>query len=116
MPCEVRIISGRELQALFDSDPKMMLHRSALPLATNGTQERADTEEPIQDGLWARPRPLPLHRPQPLPSAHRPLSAGGADALAEGHRLVPQHHAQLSEHTPQGNDVRSKSRGLLKTS
>ena len=26
MPCEVRIISGRELQALFDSDPKMMLH------------------------------------------------------------------------------------------
>lgn len=25
MPCEVRIISGRELQALFDSDPKMML-------------------------------------------------------------------------------------------
>ena len=24
-PCEVRIISGRELQALFDSDPKMML-------------------------------------------------------------------------------------------
>lgn len=23
MPCEVRIISGRELQALFDSDPKM---------------------------------------------------------------------------------------------
>ena len=26
MPCEVRIISGRELQALFNSDPKMMLH------------------------------------------------------------------------------------------
>ena len=26
MPCEVRIISGRELQALFDSDSKMMLH------------------------------------------------------------------------------------------
>lgn len=26
MPCEVRIISGLELQALFDSDPKMMLH------------------------------------------------------------------------------------------
>ena len=26
MPCEVRIISGRELQALFDSNPKMMLH------------------------------------------------------------------------------------------
>ena len=26
MPCEVRIISGRELQVLFDSDPKMMLH------------------------------------------------------------------------------------------
>ncbi len=25
MPCEVRVISGRELQALFDSDPKMML-------------------------------------------------------------------------------------------
>ena len=44
MPCEARVISGRELQALFDSDPKMMLHRSALPLATNGTQERADTE------------------------------------------------------------------------
>ena len=26
MPCEVRVISGRELQTLFDSDPKMMLH------------------------------------------------------------------------------------------
>ena len=26
MPCEVCVISGRELQALFDSDPKMMLH------------------------------------------------------------------------------------------
>ena len=26
MPCKVRIISGKELQALFDSDPKMMLH------------------------------------------------------------------------------------------
>ena len=26
MPCEVRVISGRELQALFDNDPKMMLH------------------------------------------------------------------------------------------
>ena len=26
MPCEVRIISGQELQALFDSDSKMMLH------------------------------------------------------------------------------------------
>ncbi len=38
-------------------------------------------------------------------------AAGGADALAEGHRLVPQHHAQLSEHTPQGNDVRNESRG-----
>ena len=25
MPCEVRNISGQELQALFDSDPKMML-------------------------------------------------------------------------------------------
>ena len=50
--------------------------------------QRADTEEPIQDGLWARPRPLPLHRPQPLPSSDGPLSAGGADALAEGHRLV----------------------------
>ena len=73
--------------------------------------QRADTEEPVQDGLWARPRPLPLHRPQPLPSAHRPLSSGGADALVEGHRLVPQHHAQLSEHTPQGNDVRNESRG-----
>jgi len=57
--------------------------------------QRADTEEPIQDGLWARPRPLPLHRPHPLPSAHRPLSAGGADALAEGHRLVPQYHTHL---------------------
>ena len=26
MPCKVCIISGRELQELFDSDPKMMLH------------------------------------------------------------------------------------------
>ncbi len=25
MPCEVRVISGQELQALFDNDPKMML-------------------------------------------------------------------------------------------
>ena len=89
----------------------MMLHRSALPLATNGTQERADTEEPVQDGLCPRPRPLPLHRPQPLPPSARTLSAGGADALAEGHRLVPQHHAHLPEQTPQGNDVRNESRG-----
>ena len=73
MPCEVRIISGRELQALFDSDPKMMLHRSALPLATNGTRERADTDEPVQDGLCPRPRSLPLHRPQPLPPSTRTL-------------------------------------------
>ena len=94
----------------------MMLHRSALPLATNGTQERADTEEPVQDGLLPRPRPLPLHCPQPLPPTARTLSAGGADALAQGHRLVSQRHAHLPEQTAQGNDVRSKSRGLLKTS
>lgn len=72
----------------------------------DGEDGREDTQEPVQDGLWTRPRPLPLHRPQPLPSAHRPLSAGGADALAEGHRLVPQHHAHLPEQTPQGDYIR----------
>ena len=96
MPCEVRIISGRELQALFDSDPKMMLHNVR-----------------ILKNLFKMVygRDLDHYRPQPLPPTARPLSAGGADALAEGHRLVPQHHAQLSEHTPQGNDVRNESRG-----
>ena len=39
----------------------------------------------------------------PLPSAHRPLSAGGADALAEGHRLVPQNLTHLSEQDTQRN-------------
>lgn len=34
MPCEVRIISGRELQALFDSDPKMMLHNVRISKGT----------------------------------------------------------------------------------
>ena len=53
---------------------------------------------------------LPLHRPQPLPSAHRPLSAGGADALAEGHCLVPQHHAHLPEQTTQGDYIRAGKR------
>ena len=72
----------------------------------DGEDGREDPEEPVQDGLWARPRPLPLHRPQPLPSAHRPLSSGGADALVEGHRLVPQHHAHLPEQTPQGDYIR----------
>jgi hypothetical protein len=72
----------------------------------DGEDEREDPEEPVQDGLWARPRPLPLHRPQSLPSAHRPLSSGGADALVEGHRLVPQHHAHLPEQTPQGDYIR----------
>ena len=74
----------------------------------DGEDGREDPEEPVQDGLWTRPRPLPLHRPQPLPSAHRTLSAGGADALVEGHRLVPQHYAQLSEHTPQGAHLRQR--------
>ena len=103
---------------------KYMVHRSATKetlgsskndeegrSATKETLATKGTQEPVQDGLWARPRPLPLHRPQPLPSAHRPLSSGGADALAEGHRLVPQHHAHLPEQTPQGNDVRNESRG-----
>jgi len=44
----------------------------------------------------------------PLPPSARTLSAGGADALTEGHRLVPQHHAQLSEHTPQGAHLRQR--------
>ena len=93
MPCEVRVISGQELQALFDNDPKM-----------------AKMDVKILKNLFKMvyPRPLPLHRPQSLPSAHRPLSSGGADALAEGHRLVPQHYAQLSEHTPQGAHLRQR--------
>ena len=47
----------------------------------------------------AHPWPLLLHCPWPLPSAAWPLPAGGADALAEGHRLVPQNITKLSEHT-----------------
>ena len=39
-------------------------------------------------------------------------AAGGADALAEGHRLVPYNLTHLSEQDTQGNDVRNKSRAL----
>ena len=74
MPCVVRVISGQELQALFDNDPKM-----------------AKMDVKILKNLFKIT-----------------LSAGGADALAEGHRLVPQHYAQLSEHTPQGAHLRQR--------
>lgn len=91
MPCEVRVISGQELQALFDNDPKM--------------------DVKILKNLFKMVYGRDLDhyrytRPQSLPSAHRPLSAGGADALAEGHRLVPQHHAHLPEQTTQGDYIR----------
>ena len=33
----------------------------------DGEDGREDSEEPVQDGLCPRPRPLPLHRPPPLP-------------------------------------------------
>lgn len=29
----------------------------------DGEDGREDTQEPVHDGLWTRPRPLPLHRP-----------------------------------------------------
>ena len=69
----------------------------------DGEDGREDTEEPVQDGLCPRPRPLPLHRTQPLPPSARTLPAGGADALAEGHRLVPQNLTHLSEQDTQRN-------------
>jgi len=33
------------------------------------------------------------------------LSSGGTDALAQGHRLVPQCYTCLSKQDPQGNHV-----------
>ena len=89
-------------------------HGAATPLRhrpVDGEDGLEDTEEPVQDGLLPRPRPLPLHRPWPIPSVARTLPAGGADALAEGHRLVPQNLTHLSEQDTQRNDVRNKSRG-----
>ena len=101
MPCEVRIISGRELQALFDNDPKMA--KMDVKILKNLFKMVYGRD---LDHYRYTARSRYRRRPQPLPSAHRPLSAGGADALAEGHRLVPQHHAHLPEQTPQGDYIR----------
>jgi hypothetical protein len=99
---EVRIISGRELQALFDSDPKMMLHNVRILKNLFKMVYGRDLDH-YRYTARSRYRRLIDRCPQ-----------GGADALVEGHRLVPQHHAHLPEQTPQGDYIRKDIKTPIK--
>ena len=98
MPCEVRVISGQELQALIDNDPKMAKMDVKI-LKNLFKMVYARDLDHYRYTARSRYRRL-LER---CPQVVQMLSL-----KAEGHRLVPQHYAQLSEHTPQGAHLRQR--------